>query len=88
MARVQNGRDASLVVLSFLFASPFILPDDSFYHPVFYRSKSGLKRFLIGCPIRDNKESYFHLSANPNSRLYFTGIGKTLFRFFDQIEQV
>ena len=35
MARVQNGRDAFLAVLSFLFVSLLIRYDDSFYHPVF-----------------------------------------------------
>ena len=54
VAWVKNGRDTSLAVLSFHFVSFLILSDDSFYHPAIYRSKSGLKRFLIGCSIRDN----------------------------------
>ena len=55
--------------------------------PYFYRSISGSKRFLIGCPIKDNQESYSHLSANPSSRPYLTGTEKTLLRCFDQWEQ-
>ena len=51
VARIQKG-NAFLAVLSFKFVSFLILSDN--YHPVFYRSKSGLKSFLIGCPIRDN----------------------------------
>ena len=65
-----------------------ILSEDSFNYPIFIDQYLGLKWFLIGCPIRDNEESYSHWSANPSSGLYLTGIGKTPFRCFDQWEQV
>ena len=61
LARVQDGRDAAYVVLSFLCLFPhphwwFVL------RSCFYRLKSWLKRCLIYCPIRDNWDSFSHFS--------------------------
>ena len=54
MPRVENGRDASLAVLSFFLVPFLILSEDSFFHPIFIDQYLDLKRFQIGCPIRDN----------------------------------
>ena len=60
VSQVQNGKDDSLAVLSFLFV--YFLTDDLFHHPIFiYQniktlscSRFFIHRFLIGCIIRDN----------------------------------